>query len=284
MANKSNKVSDHLVTWSELEGKVVLITGASSGFGWDFSVNLAKAGCKIIAAARRLDRLETLCNLINKSSSSNTPLAVPLELDISADPLVIEAAVQKAWTVFGYIDVLINNAGIRGTTSRTLKLSNEEWNKVLKINLEGTWLCSKYVGTRMRDAGRGGSIINISSIYGLNRVQGIGSVAYSSSKAAMHSLTTVMALEFGIHNIKVNAIVPSVFRSEITWGLYQKAWLRRVLDKLTPQPFFYDATVDPSLTELIRYLIHDSTKYVTGNIFIVDGGTSLAGVPIWSSL
>ncbi|KAL8147216.1 hypothetical protein AgCh_004802 [Apium graveolens] len=252
MANKSNKVSDHLVTWSELEGKVVLITGASSGFGWDFSVNLAKAGCKIIAAARRLDRLETLCNLINKSSSSNTPLAVPLELDISADPLVIEAAVQKAWTVFGYIDVLINNAGIRGT--------------------------------RMRDAGRGGSIINISSIYGLNRVQGIGSVAYSSSKAAMHSLTTVMALEFGIHNIKVNAIVPSVFRSEITWGLYQKAWLRRVLDKLTPQPFFYDATVDPSLTELIRYLIHDSTKYVTGNIFIVDGGTSLAGVPIWSSL
>lgn len=116
MADKSNKVSNQLVTWSELQEKVVLITGASSGFGWDFSINLAKAGCKIIAAARRVDRLETLCNLINKSSSFNTLLAVPLELDITADSLVIEAAVQKAWTAFGHIDVLINNAGIRGNT------------------------------------------------------------------------------------------------------------------------------------------------------------------------
>lgn len=116
MTNNPNKVSDQLVTWSELGGKVVLITGASSGFGWDFSINLAKAGCKIIAAARRVDRLETLCNLINKSSSFNIPQAVPLELDITADPLVIEAAVQKAWKAFGHIDVLINNAGIRGNT------------------------------------------------------------------------------------------------------------------------------------------------------------------------
>ncbi|KAK1397689.1 3-oxoacyl-[acyl-carrier-protein] reductase, chloroplastic [Heracleum sosnowskyi] len=284
MANKPNQVSDQLVTWSELEGKVVLITGASSGFGWDFSINLAKAGCKIIAAARRLDRLETLCNLINKSSSFNTPLAMPLELDISADSSVIEAAVQKAWTAFGHIDVLINNAGIRGSTSTTLQLSNEEWNNVFKINLDGTWLCSKYVASRMRDAGIGGSIINISSIYGVNRVVGVGSLAYSSSKAAMHTLTTVMALEFGIHNIRVNAIAPALFRSEITKELYQKKWLRRVMDKTIPQPFFYDATVDPSLTELIRYLILDSTKYVTGNVFIVDGGHTLAGVPIWSSL
>lgn len=173
---------------------------------------------------------------------------------------------------------------LTGTTKTTLKLSNEEWNKVLKINLDGAWLCSKYVGSRMRDAGRGGSIVNISSIYGLNRIVGTGSLAYSSSKAAMHTMTTVMALEFGIHDIKVNAIAPAIFRSEITMGLYQQPWLRRVFDKIVPQPFFYDATVDPSLTELIRYLIHDSTKYVTGNIFIVDGGNTLAGVPIWSSL
>lgn len=171
-----------------------------------------------------------------------------------------------------------------GSTSSALNLSNEEWNRVFKINLDGTRLCSKYVASRMRDAGRGGSIINITSIFGLNRIVGTGSLGYSSSKAAMHTLTTVMALEFGIHNIKVNAIAPAIFRSEITMGLYQQTWLRRVFDKIVPQPFFYDATVDPSLTELIRYLIHDSTKYVTGNIFILDGGNTLAGVPIWSSL
>lgn len=114
MASNSNKLSEHVELWSDLEGKVVLVTGASSGFGWDFSINLAKAGCKVIAAARRLDRLKSLCQLINnfQSSSCDTPLAVPL--DIKADPSVIEAAVQEAWRVFGHIDVLINNAGIRG--------------------------------------------------------------------------------------------------------------------------------------------------------------------------
>lgn len=118
MAKNSNKHSEHVMPWSNLEGKVVLVTGASSGFGWDFSINLAKAGCKVIAAARRLDRLKSLCQLINnfQSSSCDTPLAVPLELDIAADPSVIEAAVQEAWRVFGHIDVLINNAGIRGNS------------------------------------------------------------------------------------------------------------------------------------------------------------------------
>lgn len=117
MVNNSKKVSDQLEPWSDLKGKVVLITGASSGIGWDFSINLARAGCKVIVAARRVDRLNSLCNLINnvhESSSSSAPLAVPIELDITEDPPVIEAAVQKAWMAFGQIDVLINNAGIRG--------------------------------------------------------------------------------------------------------------------------------------------------------------------------
>ncbi|KAK1401399.1 Short-chain type alcohol dehydrogenase [Heracleum sosnowskyi] len=161
MANKSNNVSDQLEEWFVLEGKVVLITGVSSGFGWDFSINLAKTGCKVIVAARRLDRLKTLCNLINKSSSPYTPLAIPLELDITSDPLVIEAAVQKAWTAFGQIDVLINNTGVSGST-RTFKLSNEEWSRVFKVNLE--WLCSKYIGSHMQNASRGGSCYSSSSI------------------------------------------------------------------------------------------------------------------------
>lgn len=116
MATNSNNVSDQLEPWSDLKGKVVFITGASSGLGWDFSINLARAGCKVIVAARRVDRLNSLCRLINnlQSSSSNAPLAVPVELDITADPPVIKAAVQKAWTAFGKIDVLINNAGVRG--------------------------------------------------------------------------------------------------------------------------------------------------------------------------
>lgn len=171
-----------------------------------------------------------------------------------------------------------------GTTSPALNLSNEEWDRVFKINLDGAWLCSKYIAICMRDAERGGSIINISSISGLNRVKGTGTLAYSSSKAAMHTMTTVMALEFGAHNIRVNAIAPTIFRSEITKGLYEQKWLPGVLSKIMPLPFLYDASTNPAITELIRYLIHDSSKYVTGNIFIVDAGGTLPGLPIWSSL
>lgn len=104
-----------LEPFSDLQEKVVLITGASSGLGWDFCINLANAGCKVIAAARRTHRLTSLCDLINNNDhSSSTPRAVALALDVTADAEAIEAAVQKAWGVFGHIDCLINNAGIRG--------------------------------------------------------------------------------------------------------------------------------------------------------------------------
>lgn len=127
MANNSNKVSQQLEAWSDLErgDHRVLITGASSGFGCrDFSINLAKTGSKVIAAARRVDHLKTFCNLINKSNSPGSPLAMPLELDITSDPPVTEAAVQKALAAFGHIDVLINNAGVSGNRSHRVMFNS----------------------------------------------------------------------------------------------------------------------------------------------------------------
>ena len=105
-----------LEEWGELEGKVVMVTGASSGLGLGFCLDLAKAGCKIIAAARRVDRLQSLCHQVNHlpSSSSSSPRAVAVELDLTADGPTIEKSVQKAWDVFGHIHALVNNAGIRG--------------------------------------------------------------------------------------------------------------------------------------------------------------------------
>lgn len=136
----------------------------------------------------------------------------------------------------------------------------------------------------MREAGKeGGTIINISSISGLNRVQSKGSLSYGSSKAGMHAMTTIMALEFGAYNIRVNAIAPlTLFPSEITKVLFNQKWLIGVLAKVSPLSPTSDY-VEPGMTELIRYLIHDSSKYVTGNIFVLDFGHSLLGVPIYSS-
>jgi NADP-dependent 3-hydroxy acid dehydrogenase YdfG len=115
--------TQELEAWPELKGKVVMVTGASSGLGSDFCLNLAKAGCRIVAAARRVDRLVSLCHQINQlplhsSSSSDSehrsPRAVALELDVCADAPTIESSVGKAWDAFGHIDALVNNAGVRG--------------------------------------------------------------------------------------------------------------------------------------------------------------------------
>ncbi|GKV17311.1 hypothetical protein SLEP1_g27833 [Rubroshorea leprosula] len=278
-----------LEPWNSLADKVVLVTGASSGLGRDFCLDLAKAGCRVIAAARRVDRLKELCDEINRLAfHSSEPestaglRAVAVELDVSADGATIERSVQQAWDAFGRIDALVNNAGVRGNVKTPLELSEEEWDHVFKTNLKGSWLVSKYVCIRMRDANRGGSVINISSIAGLNRGQLPGGVAYASAKAGVNTMTKVMALELGVHKIRVNSISPGLFKSEITDALMQKDWLTNVALRTAPLRTF--GTSDPALTSLVRYLIHDSSAYVSGNMFIVDAGVTLPGIPIFSSL
>ncbi|GAB4851769.1 hypothetical protein Ancab_031169 [Ancistrocladus abbreviatus] len=281
----AEQVAGHLEPWLTLEGKVVMVTGASSGIGREFCLNLAEAGCRVIAAARRTDRLASLCAQINNQSHADVSgtstagdsavRAVAVELDVTADGQSIQASVRKAWNVFGRIDALINNAGVRGTVRSPLDLSEEEWNKTLRTNITGTWLVSKYVCMHMRDSKSGGSVINISSIGGLDRGQMRGGIGYYASKAAIINLTKTMALELGEYKIRINSIAPGIFKSEITEGLMKKDWLKNVARRTIPLRDF--GTIDPALTSLVRYLIHDSSKYVTGNVFIVDGGATLPG-------
>ncbi|XVE95744.1 hypothetical protein REPUB_Repub02eG0125800 [Reevesia pubescens] len=273
-----------LEPWADLSRKVVMVTGASSGLGREFCLDLGKAGCRIVAAARRVDRLKSLCDDINRLTfpSSNGPRAVAVELDVCADGATIQNSIKTGWDAFGRIDALINNAGVRGNVKDPLDLSEEEWNQNIRTNLTGSWLVSKYVCMHMRDANQGGSIINISSIAGLNRGQLPGGVAYASAKAGLNTLTKGMAVELGMHKIRVNSISPGLFKSEITQSLMKKDWLTNVAMKTVPLRTF--GTSDPALTSLVRYLIHDSSEYVSGNVFIVDAGATLPGVPIFSSL
>ncbi|KAK4392532.1 3-oxoacyl-[acyl-carrier-protein] reductase, chloroplastic [Sesamum angolense] len=286
-----SQVAAQLEPWLRLENKVVLVTGASSGLGREFCLDLAKAGCCIVAAARRKDRLQSLCEEINSwvdgSSSSmgpsqDQPRAMAVELDVTAAGAAIDASVQKAWAAFGRIDALINNAGIRGPVRSSIELSEEEWEQAVRTNLTGSWLVAKSVARRMHEAGRGGSIINISSVSGLNRTQYRDGIAYSSSKAGLDTMTKVMALELGAFQIRVNSISPGLFKSEITQDLMQKDWLKNIERRVVPLRTF--GTSDPALTSLLRFLIHDSSKHISGNLFIVDAGVTLPGIPIFSSL
>ncbi|KAD3336250.1 hypothetical protein E3N88_31769 [Mikania micrantha] len=265
-----------------------MVTGASSGIGRDFCIDLAKAGCRIIAAARRTDRLKSLCDQINNANQiearhdDGPVVAVALELDVSADGPAIEESVKKAWHVFGRIDVLINNAGIRGPYKSSLDLEEEDWDRTFRTNVRGSWLVSKYVCRQMLAFDQQGSIINISSISGLNRLLPHGAVAYASSKSALNTMTKVMAIELGKNKIRVNSICPGLFKSEITGEIMQMKWLKNVASRTVPLRHF--GTTDPALTSLIRYLIHESSNCVTGNIYIVDSGHTLPGVPLYSSL
>ncbi|XP_076955073.1 uncharacterized protein LOC143629778 [Bidens hawaiensis] len=280
-------MADHTVSsvfepWYELSEKVVLVTGASSGIGRDFCIDLAKAGCKIIAAARRVDRLKSLCDEINALRVNDGVRAKAVELDVSAKGPVIEASVKKAWDAFGRIDVLINNAGVRGNLRSPLDLSEEEWESTNRTNLTGTWLVSKHVCILMRNAKQEGSVINISSIAGLARGEVPGGVGYAAGKAGVVTMTKIMAMEVGAYNIKVNCICPGLFKSEITEKLLQADWLNVVAEKSVPLRTF--GTTDPALTRLVRYLIHDSSKYISGNVYIVESGLTLTGVPIYPRL
>ncbi|KAG5569059.1 hypothetical protein H5410_058825 [Solanum commersonii] len=220
--------------WKDLTGEVVMVTGASSGIGQEFCLDLAKAGCRIIASARRVDRLKTLCNQININSEGLARRAIAVQLDITADNATIEAAVQIAWDAFGRIDVLINNAGLRGNVYNSLDLPEEEWEHTYKTNLRGA--CSNTWG-----------------------------LAYGSSKMALDMVTKMMALELGVDNIRVNSISPGIFKSEITKSLMEKEWINNVIVRTVPLRTF--GTTDPALTSTVRLKPQVTwlTKYLNKN-------------------
>ncbi|XP_076913961.1 uncharacterized protein LOC143572789 [Bidens hawaiensis] len=288
MVSSKQKANLEPEPWRDLRGKVVMVTGASSGIGWELCIDVSKSGCRIIEAARRMDRLKALCDEIYSleihgcHANQSDILVVAVELDVSVDSQTIQASVHKAWGAFGRIDALINNAGITGPLQISLDLSQEDWETTYKTNIRGPWLVSKYVCHRMCAFNCEGSIINISSVAGLGRVHPHRKVAYCSSKSALDTVTKVMAMELGKHKIRVNSIALGLFKSEITKELMQKKWLKNVALKTIPLKEF--GKTDPAITSLVRFLIHGSSNYVTGNIFIVDSGGSLSGVPLYSSL
>ncbi len=243
-----------------LTGKTALVTGASSGLGYHFAQTLAGAGAKVILAARRTDRLEALAQTIRAAGGHAHPVA----LDVTkADS--VTAAFTAGESALGPIDIVINNAGIP-SHSWSIKTTEDEWRSVMAVNLDGVFRVAQEAARRMVAADRSGSIINISSILGIAVMKTLA--PYSASKAAVISLTRSMALELARSNIRVNAIAPGYFATEINGDFWITPAGQRMVAGI---PFGRIGKLE-ELDGPLLLLASDAGAFMTGATLTVDGG------------
>lgn len=246
-----------------LDGKVALVTGASSGLGAHFARTLAAAGAAVGVAARRVDRLESLVSEIESSGG----MAAAVSLDVT-DVSRIPDAVDAVDSALGPVDILINNSGVTAP-SAIHRISEEDYDFVLDTNLKGAFFMAQEVGKRMIERKSGGRIINISSTLA-HRVIGQLSI-YCMSKIALDQMTTAMALEWAKYDINVNAICPGYIETEMNADYWQTEAGQSFLKRF-PRP----RVGDPSdLDGTLLLLAGEEGRFMNGSIIRVDDGFSI---------
>lgn len=242
------------------EGKIALVTGSAQGLGQVIALGLAQFGASLILAdvtypdktVRQVEAMGANC------------LAV--QTDIS-DEFQVENLAVKALSACGKVDILINNAGISQLShTPTERLPVQEWDRIMNINLRGTFLCCQKIGKQMIDGG-GGNIINIATTAGITGVP--RAPAYCASKAGVILLTKSLALEWARYHIRVNAIAPHYLETELTHQLRQDASVFDALIKQIPLRRFGKTS---ELLGAVLFLSADASSYVTGTVLPVDGG------------
>ncbi|HUF33867.1 MAG TPA: glucose 1-dehydrogenase [Acidimicrobiales bacterium] len=241
-----------------LDGRTAVLTGASSGIGARFAKVLHAAGAQVVVAARRVERLEELADGLDG--------VVPVACDV-ADPDSVEALVTTAIERFGRIDLLVNNAGI----TEPMPVEDEPlevFRRVVDVNLTGLFHLSRQAGRHMLDQGSG-VIVNVASVLGLVGAGQIPQASYAASKAGVVNLTREMALQWARRGVRVNAIAPGWFPSEMTADMFGDEGGQRWIRRNTP------VGRGGELHELdgaLLFLASDASTYVTGHTLVVDGG------------
>jgi NAD(P)-dependent dehydrogenase (short-subunit alcohol dehydrogenase family) len=246
----------------ELEGKVALVTGGTSGIGRETAVIFAKAGAKVVVAGRREPEGQETVELIRAAGGET----LFVKTDVSK-ALEVEALVQKAVETFGRLDVSFNNAGVEGAYAPIVRQSEEDFDRTININLKGVWLCLKYEIRQMLKQGRGGAIVNMASVLGL--VGSAGVAAYSASKHGVIGLTQTAALENAKKAIRVNAVCP---------GFVQTPMSDRTLR--VPAAHQFAVNCHPigrlgkpaEVAEAVLWMCSDRSSFMTGQCLILDGG------------
>jgi NAD(P)-dependent dehydrogenase (short-subunit alcohol dehydrogenase family) len=242
----------------DLEGRVAIVTGASSGLGVAIARALASAGARVALVARREDRLAELAKELD---------GLPVACDLS-DPERVGTVVPAVVEGLGRPEILVSAAGSMFTYEKAESEPVDAVRKTLELNLMAPFLLAQGAFPHMRDLGRG-SIVNISSISGRVGLPGIPQASYAASKAGLSGLTAELAVQWARHSIRVNTVAPGFFRSEITGVLYDTERSADYLRRNTPLP--KEGSAD-DIVGAVLWLAGDAGSYVTGQTIVVDGG------------
>jgi 3-oxoacyl-[acyl-carrier protein] reductase len=248
----------------DLSGQVALVTGASSGLGTRFAEVLAENGAAVVLVARRADRLAALKTRIDKSGGR----AIAVEADVR-DRAAMLRAFDAAEQAFGTVTILVNNAGV-AHSGRAVELSEEDWRRVISINLDAVFYWAQEAARRMLAAGSGGAIVNIASVLGLNVDKGVA--AYATAKAGVIQLTKALSLELAFKGIRVNAIAPGWIVTDINRD-YLAGERGAAMKRQIPMGRFGE---ESDLDGPLLLLVSDAGRYITGATIVADGGQLVA--------
>ncbi len=249
-------MASKIETLLRVDGKRALVTGASSGFGAHFAQLLSAAGAEVILAARRTDKLRSLRDQIEQAGGKAGVVA----LDVSG-----KASVAACFDEVGACDIVINNAGIT-VTRALLDQTEDDWDSVIDTNLKGCFLVATEAARRLRDAQRGGSIVNIASILGERVASAVA--PYAISKAGVVQATKVMALELARYQIRVNALLPGYVVTDLNKDFLEGELGQKLRQRVPTRQFGEISDLDAPLL----LLASDAGKGMTGSCLAVDRG------------
>ncbi len=247
---------------AELQGKVGIVTGGTSGIGRDAAVLFAKAGAKVVVAGRRESEGNETMDLVRAAGGDG--LFVKTDVSRAA---AVESLVRKTVEKFGRLDVAFNNAGIEGSFTPVAEQSEEDWDRVIDINLKGVWLCLKYEIQQMLKQGGGGAIVNMASVAGLMGFAGAGT--YCASKHGVMALTKTAALENARSGIRVNVVCPAVVETPMAERLFGEPEIQKHILGMHPIGRFGTPT---EIAEAVVWMCSGRASFMTGQSLVLDGG------------
>jgi len=246
----------------ELEGKVALVTGGTSGIGRDTAVLFAKAGAKVVVAGRREPEGQETIKLVRAAGGDG--LFVKTDVSKAAE---VDSLIRQVVEKFGRLDIAFNNAGIEGVWVPIATQSEKDFDRTIDINLKGVWLCLKYEIRQMLKQGGGGAIVNMASIAGF--VGSAGAAAYSASKHGVLGLTKAAALETARSGIRINAVCPGAVETSMAERLFGAPEVHQYVLGFHPLGRFGRPE---EVAEAVVWMCSGRASFMTGQSLVLDGG------------